>query len=1223
MAASSEVIEVQQALAAAYDWQSSLHVRAAAVDYLDKLKSRRASEVATIAFTLVADNQPAPNRVFAYQLLRDVAKSKWNELSEEEKQQMGQLAFNLTQATAAQQEPFSMKSKAAAVLGEVVRSQGATLWKELLPALLSSAAASPVHAEVTALVLQFVAEDVTVHNEDLEGERKRQLLQALTHTLPDVLQFLYQSLERHFSAALQQQQQSNPAAAQAHAAAVTAALNAAGAYADWAPLPTVGKSNLINACAYFLSAPEFRLSACDFLAKVAARKRPGVDDPAEFGAVIVSTFDALSGALQAAASQASGGDQDEYIGRLVAALASMAPQNIRIIVDRDDASGPRLNLYLQLMMRSFQSRNLEVHVSALHVWQVLLREAQTAETASGQLGTVPGVPDGGAPGGVTGKARKSGRDRGGSAAAAAAAAIAPERKILLPPECYPALLDVVIERLPKKGVTGGGGGDGGGGDPQEASAGDFGTSQEFGQYKGSLMVLLRLIAAMQPVTTARRVAPFLDASLTAMAASSPTAPQALLQVDEAQVLLEAVMGSVPPGVMEQAAVASRSPAGASNELAVILEGVMQRLLSQQPQEPCQVEVLARLLGGTGAYCRHSPACLPGVLPRFFALLSSLPPRRQEEQSKTAQGKSAGEVARAQVCASIAIIARVADAAFLPHMAAMAELIAEMRRQQLLQQSELNQLGDALLAIGAAAGPQQQVQLLEWLLGPVEQQWEAATWQRHLADPLSFALLLSPSPTSAFSNGLAGTGGGVKSSPIPPNDGGPGSYWWILHAVALFEKAFVRTNAAAAAASAARAAPPGGGGSQQQQQQQQQEKEERERQHPMVAHMAWLLPRLLQLLRYNVLGLAASGLGTAFFATSAQHEVAGSLRTTLLEHLPCMESRHVKLLIHLVITPMARACPPPLWPLWVGALLPPLLTHCAGYLTDAWGGLLRNGALPPAGGRDGQSEAAVRDEVLGEKLLRDLTREFCSFLALLPSLPPPPPGAADGGEGEAERATRQQLQLSDNDGGDDMRVQQMQQEEQPSRETLLHWDAARAALHLAASALTWPDTESANRAISFCHAAAHLPSVAFGQRPELRQVVGQDLFRAGILALTLESNAVLQGPVCALLRDTYVRFAAFGLGSGPREVLLTVPAITPASLAEFDEALGRTNSAREQRQLLKSLLLQGDAGEDHLRAFAAQRGSHVINVHEKVRVPGGAPRDVVQEGGPIGLAAFGV
>ena len=54
---------------------------------------------------------------------------------------------------------------------------------------------------------------------------------------------------------------------------VSAALSAAAVYAEWAPLPELMRSGLMEACGHFLSSSEFRSQACEVLRHVAHRRR--------------------------------------------------------------------------------------------------------------------------------------------------------------------------------------------------------------------------------------------------------------------------------------------------------------------------------------------------------------------------------------------------------------------------------------------------------------------------------------------------------------------------------------------------------------------------------------------------------------------------------------------------------------------------------------------------------------------------------------------------------------------------------------------------------------------------------------------------------------------------------------------------------------------------------------------------------------------------------------
>jgi exportin-5 len=214
---------------------------------LMQLKAGDVRLLATVAFGLVKHEQTSEIRHFGLKMLQHLIRMRWDELNPEEQHQMAIMAGNMLQESARPSEPWGLKSQAAALMAEVARREGPPLWKEMLPALFSLSSSGPIHAELVAMVLRWLPEDVTVHNEDLEGERRRNLLQGLTQTLPETLPFLYKLLEQHFGAAMAAVQQKELEIAKQHAAAVTATVNAVAAYAEWAPVASLANYGLTQA----------------------------------------------------------------------------------------------------------------------------------------------------------------------------------------------------------------------------------------------------------------------------------------------------------------------------------------------------------------------------------------------------------------------------------------------------------------------------------------------------------------------------------------------------------------------------------------------------------------------------------------------------------------------------------------------------------------------------------------------------------------------------------------------------------------------------------------------------------------------------------------------------------------------------------------------------------------------------------------------------------------
>ena len=204
--------------------------------------------------TLCARERSVEARHFGFGVLRDVAKTRWRGMDASERMDMAALAHRMLMEVAGRGVeggvPYAVKSKAATLVAEVVRQEGAGLWSRLVPDLVAMAASEePQSAEMGACVIRFVAEDVAVYNEDLIGGRMRELLGGLTSTVGVILPAIYSLMEKHYTKATSC---ADSRLAKLHAAAVSAAIGAAAVYSEWAPLAPIMRSGLIEACGMLL-----------------------------------------------------------------------------------------------------------------------------------------------------------------------------------------------------------------------------------------------------------------------------------------------------------------------------------------------------------------------------------------------------------------------------------------------------------------------------------------------------------------------------------------------------------------------------------------------------------------------------------------------------------------------------------------------------------------------------------------------------------------------------------------------------------------------------------------------------------------------------------------------------------------------------------------------------------------------------------------------------------
>lgn len=1186
---SDQVNIAAQAVAAALNWSSSAEARQAATQYLDSLKSGDVRVLANTSFALVMQDWSSEIRLYGFKMLQHLVRLRWEELNTGEKGDFANMVVAMIPEVAKPHEVWVLKSQTAALVAEVVRREGLPLWKGLLPTLVSLCDQSPIHAELVAMVLRWLPEDITVHNEDLEGDRRRQLLHGLTDSLSEVLPLLHKLVYQHFVAAQDAVKNNQIDTAKQHAATVTAALNAINAYAEWAPIPSLQSSSLIEVCAPLLHFVDFRLNACEFFKRISQRRRPSDETGVAFDLTITNIFEILmnttQGFFSCPASGTSNIDESgvEFAECLCETMVALGCNNLQCIAGDEH----RLSIYLKEMLVFLQHPKFELHIESLPLWLFLFRESSSflktnkqaddagRMSSTGKLSTTTGLID---------KEKKR------------VAAMISE-------DWCANILDVAFQRMLKKNPTVGMASSD---SSLEIWTNGFASKAEFSQYRARLLELIRLIAAQRPITAAARISQRVEAMIS-MYSVGPFPSQYLPVLEATQLALDTTISAIFDGGTDIGMLSSPS---VQHSLRSIIEGILQELLNLKWTEPALVEILGKYLEALGPFLKYFPEAVRMVIQKLFDLLVSLPIfQKGQKQDPLAVSMSR---ARLEVCTSFFRIARAASTSLLPYITDISETIANLQREGRLLRSERNMLGEAFLVMASAAGSEQQQNVLSWLLEPLKEQWIQKELQdTYLSSPMGLVHLLT------------------RGTNTPENE----RMWQIFHTVTIFERSLKRSGSKKASHSTS------------------QEGSEftidGAYAHPMASHLSWMLPPLLQLLRcihslwsqalaqelpevvraalvitpaeqVSLLGEAAteskgmgagdgrqvdlnrpgnidstqneirnwlkgirdSGYGVLGLATSIGDHFykcidSNALAAALLENLQAMDFRHIRQLIHMVIIPLVKTCPPLFWESWLGKILPALLVHCQHVLSVSWTSL-REGSVEVPDCFGDSSALGLKAEVMKEKLLRDLTRDTCALLAALAS--PVANKSLPSMEQLGQLGRMESCPVIDT--------------ESIFSESLIgflfkHEEAALSALQISVEAFTWPDSEAVTKVIVFCGSVV-IFAVSTNDF-KLQDFVAKYLFNEIIRGLTLESNAPIHSYLIGLCREIFVHLS--NSRSALRDVLLLVPSVTPDTLGVLETALSKTSSAKDQKQYIKSLLLSGSGSQ--FKALMTQKTTNVI------------------------------
>ncbi|CAN4108653.1 unnamed protein product [Withania somnifera] len=697
---------VARAIVAALDWNSSPDDRKTAYAYLESIKAGDVRVLASTSFILVRKEWSSEIRLQAYKTLQHLVRLRWDELNPDERRNFASLAVHLMSEITNASEEWALKSQTSALVAEIARREGLSLWQELFPSLVALSNKGLAQAELVSMMLRWLPEDIIVHNEDLEGDRCRLLLCELTDSLPEIFPLLYNLLERHVEAALTEAGRQQLEVARQHAATVTATLKAVNAYAEWAPLPDLAKYGIIQGVLIPLLQMDFCLHACEFFKLVSLRKRP-TDATVEFGSAMSNIFQILikvSGDFFRKSNSGAVIDENEFEFADMVALGS---SNLQCIAGDSSV----LSFYLQQMLGFFKDHKLALHYQSLLFWLTLMRDllSKPKIVKSGEnSATNPTVGSG---------------------------PHSEKNKILafVNDEICSSILEVSFQRLLKKEKLNPGTLLSGG--TVELWSDDFVGKGDFSQYRSRLLELIRFVAAAKPMVAAAKVC---ERSMTIIKSLFlvPCPAQELVILESMQLALENVVNVV----FDCSSETVRSSSEVQQSLCRIFEGLLQQLLSLKWTEPVLVEVLGHYLDALGPFLKYNPDVVGSVVNKLFELLTSQPLVVKDPTT------SASRHARLQICTSFIRIAKAADQSILPHMKGIADTMAFLQKEGRLLRGEHNLLGEAFLIMASSAGVQQQVEVLAWLLEPLRKQWTQLDWQEaYLFDPTGLIRLCADTP----------------------------------------------------------------------------------------------------------------------------------------------------------------------------------------------------------------------------------------------------------------------------------------------------------------------------------------------------------------------------------------------------------------------------------------------------------------------------------------------
>lgn len=1105
MASSPLPAEVAAAIAAAGDPRTPPQQRSVATEYVNRARQAPAAAKAALGAALVPHADVAV-RLFGFGLLGDVVRFQWAALDASAQQQLGALGLDTLRGAAAPQGAQSeraVRTKACVLAAELHRVQPPAPRRELLGAALQLAqpGCAPQAFEAVCLFMQAVSDDATVHVDDLDSEERRQLLSDVTGSLGDILGMLYRALEASFLAAVRCAQAGEPAAP--HAAALSAALGAVAAFAQWAPLSALAQARVTEACAGLLGVEEMRPEALACLRLLLERKRgKEVDAPA---------YDHMAGVALAELCKSADGltlrPNDEYSQAVCDALAASATNMANLPAEWQDG-------LLTRMLRFYDSPSAHQSMAAAQFWATAMREGAHAARQPAMLAQLLAL--------CARRAVRFTREQG-------------------PDDAFPEEFD---------------------------SAGEY--HDFFSAYRHKVMELARALTGLSPTLAAQalseqmRIAAVAGARAEATLQAGGTAPGALAELEGLAVFAGAVASvyeKIDPTRVSAAEVEviSQTVTALCGQCKWSTKPAMGRLAHL-------LEMLAPLYG-------HVSKALPAVLSCLFEALTRAP------QSRLATASSLYKLVR-----------RV-PRAFLAHRQALMAATDGVRAS--LSFREWGFLATAALTIACHESQDTAQAVVRWIMQPFQQdprlqrwisqdvqtlegfmraafacqqQGQGGVWAQppdqavlHEAMEVRRVVFHTIEVIHRLHRSLNTAGACVDKAPLKREGD------WLLapliatlrhlHSVWAVRAQLSEPLQSALEMSGLEVAVMLGGGRGVVLEQKASAIEAGEY-HDIDGVSSACLRNWMNGLRDNAYGFLA----LCFDSITASQELTGMLIAAIADPaiLAVMDGKHVRMLIRHVLQPLVRYECADSTRAVLGQIFRALLPHMHARLIKGWAALsdgeLAGGALLPpsqattAGPPGGKCNAAEND-VVQDRMMRELTREYAGLLSSLVAKPASFYLDAVLAEGA---------------------------------------DAAQAVALFPAACLCFPDGESSHRV---CALALELVARAAGDS-RFHQVVGADLLRAAVQALALETNANHFTEVLTIIQRILVTLAP--QVPAARQTMLSF--IPQEALAALEETFRRKGGGSEKtRNAAIKKELQNQSG-GALKAMAgAGRATPLTNL----------------------------
>lgn len=341
---------------------------------------------AKCGFVLAAKGNHAVVRHIGLQLVEHCIKLRWNVITIADKQFIKESVMKMMAEGTDHLlvEQSHIKDALAKLLVEMIKREWPQQWPLLMDELNNLAVLGETQKELVLLTFLRLAEDV-VDLQTVQGQRRRDLYQALVANLSAICGFLVRTLDTHYTRYrdlrdLQKADENNQELSLHRQLTETTLLTMAG-FVEWIPLGEVtGSGGLLpRIFCFLLSDRNLRIQAAECLLQVLARKGKPDERKPLLALFNQETLDAIVSALKSVSSEPLNEASFLFMKKLCSITANLG-QNCLTHWNME-AERPSMELflvYLDVLLSLMQHPSQAVNSITLPVWAALFRHPEVS-----------------------------------------------------------------------------------------------------------------------------------------------------------------------------------------------------------------------------------------------------------------------------------------------------------------------------------------------------------------------------------------------------------------------------------------------------------------------------------------------------------------------------------------------------------------------------------------------------------------------------------------------------------------------------------------------------------------------------------------------------------------------------------------------------------------------------------------------------------------------------